>query len=142
MDNSSIALCGVICDICLGFQRSKNRCVGCNNMGNKPYHCTVCSIKSCPEKNGDEKLLCYDCSKFPCRRIKDLDKRYTTRYRESPIKNLLMIKDIGLLEFIKIEKDKWTCSNCNQLLCVHREACLICGAKNQYFPNQNDAIGC
>jgi len=50
MNNKSVAPCGVICDICLGFQRTKNKCVGCNSIGNKPYHCTVCSIKACPEK--------------------------------------------------------------------------------------------
>jgi len=66
MNNVSIAPRGVICDICLGFQRSKNKCVGCNNIGNKPHHCTVCSIKTCSEKKGNEKLLCNDCDEFPC----------------------------------------------------------------------------
>ncbi len=134
MNNPIIAPCGVICNICLGFQREKNRCVGCNNTGNKPYHCTVCSIKTCPEKKGDETLLCYDCTKFPCRRIKDLDKRYTMKYGESPIQNLNQIKEIGLAQFIDSEMVKWKCSNCGQLLCVHRADCLICGNKNEYFP--------
>jgi len=134
MDNTSIAPCGVICDICLGFQRDNNTCVGCNNIGNKPYHCTVCSIKSCAEKNGNEELLCNDCVKFPCRRIKDLDKRYILKYGESPVQNLNTIKEIGLTHFIDIEKEKWKCSKCGQLLCVHREVCLICGNKNEYYP--------
>lgn len=134
MNNISIAPCGVICDICLGFQREKNKCVGCNFAGNKPHHCKVCSIKSCAEKQGNEKLLCHDCIKFPCRRIKDLDKRYTSKYGESPIQNLNKIKDIGVSGFISSEKEKWKCSKCGQLLCVHREVCLICGNKNNYFP--------
>lgn len=137
MDNNSIAPCGVICDLCLGFQRNKNKCVGCNNIGNKPYHCTVCSIKSCVEKKRDEKLLCYDCAKFPCRRIKDLDKRYTLKYGESPVQNLNTIKEIGLTQFINIKKEKSKCSNCGQLLCVHKEVCLNCGNKNKYFPQIN-----
>ncbi len=134
MNKTSIASCGVVCDICLGFQRNKNKCVGCNNIGNKPYHCTVCSIKSCTEKKGNEKLLCYDCTKFPCRRIKDLDKRYTLKYGVSPIQNLNKIKEIGLPQFIDTVEDKWKCGKCGQLLCVHREVCLICGDKNEYFP--------
>jgi hypothetical protein len=133
MESIIIAPCGIICDLCLGFQREKNRCCGCNNIGNKPYHCTVCSIKTCSEKNGDEKLLCYDCAKFPCRRIKDLDKRYRLKYGESPIGNLTEIKEIGLAQFIEIEKEKWKCSQCGQLLCVHKEVCLSCGNKNKYF---------
>jgi hypothetical protein len=134
MNNIIIAPCGVICDICLGFQRTKNQCVGCNEKGNKPYHCTACSIKLCPEKNGNEELLCHECNKFPCRRIKNLDKRYITKYGESPINNLQSIKENGLKKFIKTEKEKWKCQKCGQLLCVHREECLYCGSKNQYFP--------
>ena len=134
MKNISIAPCGVICEICLGFQREKNKCVGCLTIGNKPYHCTVCSIKSCAEKKGNEELLCYDCIKFPCRRIKNLDKRYTLKYGESPIQNLDKIKEIGLQQFINVEKEKWKCTKCGQLLCVHREVCLNCGNKNEYFP--------
>lgn len=134
MNNASIAPCGVICDICLGFQRSKNKCVGCNAVGNKPNHCTVCSIKSCDEKKGNEKLLCSDCAKFPCSRIKNLDKRYITKYGESPIQNLNRIKAEGLDIFIKAEQEKWKCTKCGLLLCVHRELCLRCGAKNEFFP--------
>jgi hypothetical protein len=134
MNNASIAPCGVICDICLGFQRIKNKCVGCNNTGNKPYHCTVCSIKLCAEKKGNENLLCYECVKFPCRRIKDMDKRYINKYGESPIQNLTRIKEEGLDAFIMSENEKWKCCKCGHLLCVHKEVCLMCGAKNDYFP--------
>jgi len=133
MDKKSIAPCGVICDICLGFQRSKNKCVGCNYKGNKPYHCTVCRIKNCSEKNDNEKLLCYKCSKFPCRRIKNLDKRYTTKYGESPIVNLKTIEEIGLEKFINIEGKKWICKECGHLLCIHRNTCLNCGSINPFF---------
>lgn len=134
MNDISIAPCGVICDICLGFQRSKNKCSGCNSAGNKPYHCTVCSIKSCAEKRGNENLLCFECVKFPCRRIKDLDKRYKIKYGESPIQNLQRIKETGFDSFINHEKEKWKCLKCGHLLCVHKEVCLICGNINGYFP--------
>ncbi len=134
MNNTSIAPCGVICDLCVGFQRTKNKCVGCNSIGNKPYHCTVCSIKACPEKNGDEQLLCNECSKFPCRRIKNLDKRYTTKYGESPIINLKTIKEKDLEYFIQTESEKWKCNDCGHLLCVHRSTCLNCGSNNPFFP--------
>lgn len=135
MNNNSIAPCGVICNLCLGFQRSKNKCVGCNSIGNKPYHCTVCSIKSCLEKNGNEKLLCNSCNKFPCRRIKNLDKRYTVKYGESPVENLKTINEKGIIEFIKIANEKWKCAECGHLLCVHKNTCLVCGANNHFFPD-------
>lgn len=134
MNNFSIAPCGVNCELCLAFQRTKNKCVGCLNSGNKPYHCTVCSIKSCVEKNGNESLLCNECAKFPCRRIKDLDKRYTLRYGVSLIQNLNQIKVNGLDSFIDNEQEKWKCRACGKLLCVHSATCLICGNKNGHFP--------
>ena len=134
MNNSSIAPCGVNCELCLAFQRTKNKCVGCLNSGNKPYHCTVCSIKSCVEKKGNDNLLCNECVKFPCRRIKDLDKRYTLKYGVSLIQNLNQIKVNGLDSFIDNEQEKWKCSACGKLLCVHNATCLICGNKNGHFP--------
>ena len=129
----TIAPCGIICDICLGFQRDKNKCVGCNTTGFKPFHCDTCSIKFCPEKKGNNTLLCVHCSKFPCKRIKNLDKRYRTKYNESPIQTLQSISEVGLKSVIKPEKEKWTCSKCGKLLCVHRDVCLHCGARNKYF---------
>ncbi len=139
MENDSLAPCGVICELCLGYQRSKNKCVGCQKNGNKPYHCTVCSIKACPEKEGNSIVLCSECRKFPCRRIRDLDKRYKAKYAESPIENLRTASEIGLNEFIKIEAAKWTCHTCGNLLCVHKERCLNCGERNRFFPVVNDA---
>ncbi len=136
MNSASIAPCGVNCDICLGFQREKNKCVGCNNIGNKPYHCTICSIKTCPEKNGNIQSLCNTCLKFPCRRIKNLDKRYKTKYGESVIENLNTVTQIGLDAFIKEEKIKWKCPQCGNLLCVHKDKCLICGAINEKYPKE------
>ncbi len=134
MSNIIIAPCGLICNLCLGFQRDKNTCVGCTLSGNKPYHCTVCSIKTCIEKKGNESLLCSQCIKFPCRRIKDLDKRYTSKYGESPIQNMKRINETGRETFVRSEQEKWKCVKCGHLLCVHKEVCLNCGANNEYFP--------
>lgn len=133
MNNKSLALCGVICDTCYAFQRKKNKCVGCNNIGNKPKHCTICSIKTCTEKKGNELLLCSDCTKFPCRRIKDLDKRYRLKYSESPIENLISAQTIGMPKFLEIQSEKWKCNNCGKLLCAHQDTCFYCTNKNQYF---------
>ena len=128
MDKKSIAPCGVICDLCLGFQREKNRCSGCNSEGGKVAHCNVCTIRFCPEKQGDPELLCIACRKFPCRRIRDLEKRYTTKYGESPINNMQRIEDVGIELFLQEQTQLWRCDECGMLLCVHRDRCLHCGA--------------
>lgn len=139
MDKKSVAPCGVICDLCYGFQRQENKktvkCVGCNHTGNKPNHCNMCAKKLCPEKEGDETLRCSACQKFPCRKIKDLDKRYQKNYGVSIIQNLKDIEEIGMESYIKREKEKWTCKNCGELLSVHKDSCVHCGSKNIYFPN-------
>ena len=134
MDQGSIAPCGVICDLCLGFQRNRNTCVRCGGEGYKPYHCTVCRITLCPEKQGNRTLLCHECHRFPCRRIRDLDKRYAARYGESPIGNLEDIRRIGMEAFLQREEAAWSCPVCGKLLCAHREVCLSCGSPNPRFP--------
>jgi hypothetical protein len=133
MDRLSIAPCGVICDICSGFQRDKNKknyCIGCRREGIKPAHCKKCVIKNCPEKNGNTNELCIDCNIFPCRRIKNLHKRYLTRYNEDINENMKLYKDNGIKTFVKIMEEKWKCKNCGKLLCVHKELCLHCEKNN------------
>ncbi len=66
-----------------------------------------------------------------------MDKSYKLKYGESPILNLNEVKDNGLSQFIEAKKEKWKCKNCGQLLCVHREVCVSCGIKNDYFPQIN-----
>ena len=134
MDANSLATCGVLCDLCLGFQRKKDTCVGCNEEGFKPYHCTVCSIKLCPEKHGDPRALCSACQKFPCRRIKALNKRYVARYGEDLLDNFRRCEESGISAFIEEREEFWKCASCGELLCVHRETCMNCGAVNLYFP--------
>jgi hypothetical protein len=127
-----IAPCGMNCSLCLAFQREKNICAGCNaTAGHKANHCATCSIKNCEEMPG--RGFCYSCTEFPCKRLKQLDKRYRTRYGMSMIANLTMIKTNGIEAFINLEINKWTCK-CGSLLCVHRPICLKCGTKNEGFP--------
>lgn len=136
MESLIISPCGLICDLCLGFQRTKNTCVGCNEVGYKPYHCENCSIVHCPEKKGGPTLLCHVCEKYPCRRLKALDKRYRTKYGESLIENLSKIENMGITAFKEEAAVYWTCPECGKLLCAHRENCLYCNAPNPHFPIQ------
>ena len=121
-----IAPCGMNCAICLGFQRSKNTCNGCNERNNsKAIEEIRCTIVKCKEKSNITDY-CYKCDKFPCRRMKELDKRYKTRYGMSMIENLLYIKENGINKFVKKENARWKCEKCGELICVHRRLCLKC----------------
>lgn len=134
MKIKDIAPCGINCSLCLAYQREKNHCNGCNGSdAQKSKHCIVCRIRNCEEKNGNSKLLCIKCETYPCRRIKDLNKRYTTRYNVSIFANFESIKKRGIREFVNQEEEKWKCSNCGKLLCMHREKCLVCGYKSPMY---------
>jgi len=75
-------------------------------------------------------LFCSDkCEKFPCARLKNLDKRYRTKYKMSMLENLENIKKFEIKKFVKFEQKRWKCPKCGELLCVHRDSCLNCGEK-------------
>jgi Protein of unknown function (DUF3795) len=125
-----IAPCGMNCGICIGFLREKNKCPGCNSDSeNKQKHCTKCVIRNCEYLEESTSGFCYECPKYPCPRLKQLDKRYRTRYHMSMIENLNNIKALGLDEFLVQEKLNWTCPACKAVRSVHRENCLVCGKK-------------
>jgi hypothetical protein len=130
MKSSLIACCGMNCGICRGYLREKKKCPGCRGSNeNKSLSCVNCKIKICNESNKNKLKFCFECDKFPCQRIKQMDKRYRTRYNMSTIENLENIKKFGLREFVKNEKIRWTCSKCGGTICVHQGYCSNCGKK-------------
>ena len=140
MDTSLIAPCGLNCALCSGYQRQKDRCGGCNSDNVRPGYCTSCSVKLCPEKAGDKTKICGPfCTTFPCRRLKDLEKRYRTKYGESLMENIALIEEIGLEAFAAREEVKWKCPQCGELLCVHKPNCLNCGNQNEHYPREAHA---
>jgi 1-deoxy-D-xylulose 5-phosphate reductoisomerase len=131
MKSDLIAPCGMNCAICVGYLRDKKKCPGCREMNkNKPEYCRKCIIMHCEIlKNNKWKFCSNKCAKYPCLRLKNLDKRYRTKYGMSMIENLENINKFGIRHFIKEEKEKWKCPECNETLCVHRDICLKCGSK-------------
>ena len=134
MNALHIAPCGMNCALCIGFRREKNKCQGCNGHDrSKPEYCRSCKVVVCekrkalPVRPGEVVALCYDCPDLPCARIKQLDKRYRTRYGMSMMENLAYIKEHGLDAFLKYEEERWRCGECGATLSVHRTACVECG---------------
>jgi hypothetical protein len=129
-DKSLIAPCGMNCGTCMAYLRSKNKCPGCRvSSEDKSISVKRCIVQGCVDLKSTNSKFCYECGKFPCARIKQLDKRYRTKYRTSFIENLTMIKEKGMDQFLEFESDRRTCVNCGSVLCVHREKCQMC-AKN------------
>jgi hypothetical protein len=116
------------CGLCIGHLREKRPCGGCFKIDdkNKPNVCRSCKIVNCVFLAETKSGFCYDCTKYPCARLRNLDKRYRTKYGMSMIENLANIKTHGLDEFLISEKEKWKCSVCGSGLSVHRNYCLNC----------------
>jgi hypothetical protein len=88
-----IAPCGMNCGTCLAYLREKNRCPGCRIFSaDKAVSVHRCIIIKCIYLEKTKSKFCYECEKFPCKRMKQLDKRYRTKYRTIFIENLLIIK--------------------------------------------------
>jgi hypothetical protein len=131
-----IAPCGMNCLLCLAYQREKNHCPGCLGPDReKQRSCLSCRIKLCPERLSG-KRFCFACAKYPCPRLKHLDKRYRTKYGMSMLENLQAIEKAGVKAFLRTEKEKWSCPKCDSLLCVHRPVCQTCGGRNSRFPGK------
>ncbi len=99
------------CGICIGYLRDKKPCAGCfkNDDENKPGSCRSCAIANCEYLAKTESGFCYECEKYPCARLKRLDKRYRTNYGMSMLENLENIQKSGLEEFLRNEQVRWTC---------------------------------
>jgi len=130
MNLKLIAPCGMNCGICLGFLRDKNKCLGCRGTDkNKPNGCRKCIIKNCEKLKRRGGKFCFVCEDSPCMRLKNLDKRYRTKYGMSMLENLANIKKYGIRKFVKNEESRWKCVHCGGTICVHRWVCLSCGKK-------------
>ena len=130
MKEELIAPCGMNCGICMAYLRKERRCTGCHGDDtNKSAYFIKCIIKNCDTVKTNESGFCFECAEYPCKRLRQLDKRYRTKYVMSMIENLENIKNIGLAAFVEEEKERWRCSKCGGVICVHRGYCYDCGEK-------------
>ncbi len=109
MEEKLIAPCGMNCGLCIAYQFRekdlnkkgfhKKYCPGCIPRGENCKHMAhICSLV------GEGKVrFCYECEEYPCKRLKSLDKRYSTKYNMSMIENLDMIKEKGMKAFLEKE---------------------------------------
>ena len=129
MEKALIAPCGMNCGICKYHYREKNTCLSCRNLNeNNPITRFHCIIKECEIlKDRKWKYCSFECDKYPCKRLKALDKRYSTKYHMSMLENLKHINEHGIDSFLKKEKEKWTCPKCGGIVTCHGGMCLSCG---------------
>lgn len=120
------APCGMNCKVCYRHCSHKKPCGGCliSDLG-KPEHCRKCKIKDCIREKGLS--YCHECSEFPCKRIKSLEKSYRSRYSASLLQNSRFVSEHGLEEFMRRQKERYTCQKCGGIVSIHDFACSECG---------------
>ncbi len=129
---SLIAPCGMNCGICMAFLREKNHCRGCRASDrDKAISVLRCKIKNCKVIKKGKADFCFECVDYPCKRLRQLDKRYRTRYNMSMLENLAYIKENGIRRFAGKEATRWRCPECGGTICVHKGICLSCGNANR-----------
>jgi hypothetical protein len=133
MKEELIAPCGMNCGVCISYLAMKNDlnkkgfgkkyCAGCLPRGK---NCTFMA-KQCDLLGKGLVRFCYDCTDFPCPRLKALDRRYRNSYHMSMIENLKFMRDYGIDRFLEKEAAKWRCPECGEVICCHNGLCLNCG---------------
>lgn len=132
MEPVMFAPCGMNCTVCYKHCSHKKPCMGClNSDQGKPEHCRKCRIKDCIKEKGMN--YCYECSEYPCRWIKALEKSYKTRYHASLLENSRVVKASGLTFFMQKQKENYTCPVCGGIISIHDSECSEC----QYRGNRS-----
>ncbi len=132
MNEELIAPCGMNCGICISYLAMKHDldekgfhrkyCEGCRPRGKHCLH----MADQCKKVGKGLVSFCHECPDFPCKRLKSLDKRYSTKYHMSMIENLEVIRDQGMEQLLENEATKWRCPNCGDVICCHNGLCLGC----------------
>ena len=123
-----VAPCGMNCGICSAYLRNKNGCSGCRgDNADKSAYILGCVIRNCRTIKANQTGFCFECTEYPCKRLRALDKRYRTRYAVSMTDNLGKIKEIGVEAFVRNELERWRCGKCGGVINVHRGRCSKCG---------------
>jgi hypothetical protein len=91
-----ISPCGMDCAICMAYLGEKNRCGGCYAPDRKCHK--NCTIFGCDKVLGKYH---HNCAEFPCKSLRQLDKRYRKNYGRSMLENLEAIRQNGIRKFIK-----------------------------------------
>lgn len=123
--NYLFAPCGINCLVCYVHLKKIKPCGGCyGDIKLKPERCVNCKIKTCANIKGLK--YCHECSDFPCKPIKNLDKSYKKRYNVSLIENSIAVKTNGVSYFQKVEQIKWKCPVCSGIVSLHDKECSVC----------------
>ena len=127
-----IAPCGMNCGICKAYLAYSR---GVPYKKGEVTHCSGCIVrnKNCAfikrdcKKIGKQFRFCFECADMPCNNLERIDKRYRERYGMSMVENLRELKEKGAEEFLRVQREKYRCPECGDVVSVHDGKCYACG---------------
>ncbi|MFW9828924.1 MAG: DUF3795 domain-containing protein [Candidatus Thorarchaeota archaeon] len=136
--------CGLYCGACFimnAYRQNRNDCLPeewVSPLDNKEIkchgckseiifeNCRGCEIRKCAQSKDLE--FCNECSQFPCEKIKTFEKM-NLKHHEVALFYFDRIKEAGIQEWLKEQKERWSCSYCGNPFSWYEEICTYCGAK-------------
>lgn len=113
---SLVSYCGLYCGAC---PEDDKNCPGCK-IDNENSSNPDCKFKKC---NRDKGLsICSECKDFPCIMVKNMSESQWAHHRTA-LPNLLQIKETGLDNWLKEQKEKHTCKSCGARIFWYRKCC-------------------
>ena len=108
-------ICGLFCGTCPSFPKE---CEGCLS-SKVAEHCVDCrhGFRSCTKEKGITR--CYECDDFPCKRLEDFIPVHVKNgivHHENIIKDLLLMKEIGVQNWVDKQVEEHTCGDCGELI--------------------------
>ena len=88
-------------------------------------NCQGCQVRKCAQSKDLE--FCNNCSSFPCEKIKIFEKR-NLGHNNVAIHYFNTIKEEGVQNWLKQQKERWSCSNCGNAFSWYEEKCTLCRA--------------
>lgn len=137
-----LGICGVYCGACTTYRAYKDKdqglvewelktgmprdeiyCKGCTSKLVNEW-CSNCEFRECA--TGREVTYCFECKEFPCKKLVHFSK--TRPHRTLGLKNLNLLKEITIEEWVKKQKKRWSCTRCGKELHWYSEKCPDCEA--------------
>jgi len=133
MNSSSIASCGVICDICLGFQRKKRGARGEIAWGPRYIIVKPAALSSVQGNRVIQNGCAATAQNSSAGESGIWASAAGQNTGRAALKNLHAIAELGMDAFVAQQEEKWKCPECGKPLCVHGDKCRSCGVANHYF---------
>jgi len=127
---NELAPCGVYCAACPAFNKT---CLGCSSDNDKQKRKSKwsCKIRNCCYEK-QQKDFCIECSDYPCeiysKKLSSShigDKRFTYRHELTEV--LKILKQKGIDEFLKYQKERYKCPFCGGIIYFYCYKCGKCG---------------